>query len=154
MAPLSARRLEDSRSLPQGLSPVKTFALLCADDEPQNADIASALIEVDDFLVCPYQENELLIRLTRLFKSFPHVARSLLTREGCDQLDAVIGDGPLFRQTLHKVSLLARSKAAVVISGETGSGKELLARAIHYQSARKIQAFYSGELRCASRRVV
>ena len=57
-APLSARRLEDSRSLPQGLSSVKTFALLCADDEPQNADIASALIEVDDFLVCPYQENE------------------------------------------------------------------------------------------------
>lgn len=122
-------------------SSVKTFALLCADDEPQNADIASALIEVDDFLVCPYQENELLIRLTRLFKSFPHVARSLLTREGCDQLDAVIGDGPLFRQTLHKVSLLARSKAAVVISGETGSGKELLARAIHYQSARKSRPF-------------
>jgi DNA-binding NtrC family response regulator len=122
-------------------SSVKTFALLCGKNGPQKADIPPALIDVDDFLVCPYRENELLIRLTRLFKSFPHVARSLLTREGGDQLDAVIGDGALFRQTLHKVNLLARSKATVVISGETGSGKELLARAIHYQSARKSRPF-------------
>ena len=122
-------------------SSVKTFALLCGKNGPQETDIPPALIEVDDFLVCPYRENELLIRLTRLLKSFPHVARSLLTREGSEQLDAVIGDGPIFRQTLHKVSLLARSKATVVISGETGSGKELLARAIHYQSARKSRPF-------------
>jgi len=53
----------------------------------------------------------------------------------------VIGDSPVFRQALHKVNLLAKSKAAVVISGETGSGKELLARAIHYQSARLSRPF-------------
>ena len=122
-------------------SSVKTFALLCSKDGTHEADIPPALIEVDDFLVCPYQENELLIRLTRLFKSFPHVARSIWTREGEPDLDVVIGDSPVFRQALHKVSLLAKSKAAVVISGETGSGKELLARAIHYQSARKSRPF-------------
>lgn len=122
-------------------SSVKTFALLCGRNGSHESDIPAAIVEMDDFLVCPYQENELLIRLTRLFKSFPHVARSLLTRETGAELDVVIGDSPVFRQALHKVSLLARSKAAVVISGETGSGKELLARAIHYQSARKSRPF-------------
>jgi DNA-binding NtrC family response regulator len=122
-------------------SSVKTFALLCGRNCTPEARIPSELIEVDDFLVCPYQENELLIRLTRMFKSFPHVARSMWAREVEQDLDVVIGDSSIFRQALHKVSLLARSKAAVVISGETGSGKELLARAIHYQSARKARPF-------------
>lgn len=122
-------------------SSVKTFALLCGRNGTSEDEIPSELIEVDDFLVCPYQENELLIRLTRLFKSFPLVARSMWAREDIHDLDVVIGDSPVFRQALYKVSLLAKSKAAVVISGETGSGKELLARAIHYQSARKSRPF-------------
>jgi len=90
-------------------------------------------MEVDEFLVCPYDENELLIRLTRLFKNLP-------SEDNCER-DLVVGDSPPFRQAMHKVGLLAKSKAAVVICGETGSGKELLARAIHYQSARKAKPF-------------
>ncbi len=120
---------------------VRTFALVCGRMAPQKDDIPPELFEVDDFLVCPFQENELLIRLTRLLKSLPHVARSILAREEGEHLDVVIGDSPVFRAAIHKASLLARSKAAVVISGETGSGKELLARAIHYQSARKSKPF-------------
>lgn len=112
----------------------KTFALFCGRNGKHKSDIPSALLEVDEFLVCPYEENELLIRLTRLFKR-AHAD------EETGERDLVVGDSPLFRQAMHKVGLLAKSKAAVVISGETGSGKELLARAIHYQSARKSKPF-------------
>ncbi|HSE34195.1 MAG TPA: sigma-54 factor interaction domain-containing protein, partial [Pyrinomonadaceae bacterium] len=111
----------------------KTFALLCGRNGKRR-EIPPALMEVDEFLVCPYDETELLIRLTRLFKELPSDVES-------GERDLVVGDSAPFRQAMHKVGLLAKSKAAVVISGETGSGKELLARAIHYQSARKAKPF-------------
>ena len=114
----------------------KTFALVCGKNGRRRREIPPALIEVDDFLVCPYQENEFLIRLTRLFKK----STPADPVETSDR-DLVVGDSPVFRHAMHKVELLAKSKAAVVISGETGSGKELLARAIHYQSARKSKPF-------------
>ena len=112
----------------------KTFALLCGRNSRHNKAIHPALMDVDEFLVCPYDENELLIRLTRLFKQLP-------AEDDEPEHHLVVGESPLFRQAMNKVTLLAKSKAAVVISGETGSGKELLARAIHYQSARKAKPF-------------
>ena len=41
------------------------------------------------------------------------------------------------RQTLHKVKLVARSKIPVLIQGETGTGKELIARIVHEESPRR-----------------
>ena len=126
----TSKRLEAAKKV---WTSAKTFALLCGRNSRHNREILPALMEVDEFLVCPYDENELLLRLTRLFKNLP-------TEDNCER-DLVVGDSPQFRQAMHKVGLLAKSKAAVVISGETGSGKELLARAIHYQSARKAKPF-------------
>ena len=48
------------------------------------------------------------------------------------------------------ISRLARSMAPVAIRGESGSGKELAARAIHDSSSRKPAAIYRGQLRCNS----
>ena len=114
----------------------KTFALVCGKDDRRIPEIPAALVEVDDFLVCPYQENELLIRLTRLCRK-----SSEADQIETDKRDLVIGDSPVFKHAMYKVGLLAKSRASVVISGETGSGKELLARAIHYQSVRKSKPF-------------
>ena len=49
----------------------------------------------------------------------------------------VIGHSPAIRETLRLVARMAACDAPVLIEGETGTGKELAARAIHYQSARK-----------------
>ncbi|HTW59876.1 MAG TPA: sigma 54-interacting transcriptional regulator [Terriglobales bacterium] len=48
----------------------------------------------------------------------------------------IIGDSPALRQVLAKVSTVATSDATVLILGETGTGKELIARAIHDLSRR------------------
>lgn len=121
----------------------KTFAVLCDQTVKRNGQIPSALIDVDDFLVCPYQENEFLLRVKRLLKS----QRQTISRfagqgaESPRELDLLVGESEVFLSVLRKLSLLAQSRAPVVISGETGSGKELFARAIHYQSARKSKPF-------------
>ncbi|WIL21715.1 sigma-54 dependent transcriptional regulator [Geothrix sp.] len=49
----------------------------------------------------------------------------------------MIGHSPALRETLRLVARMAACDAPVLIEGETGTGKELAARAIHYQSVRK-----------------
>src|SRR5262249_59016614 len=48
----------------------------------------------------------------------------------------LVGESPVFRQAMRLVRRLAPSDATVLLRGETGTGKEMAARAIHYLSAR------------------
>ncbi|HSJ25470.1 MAG TPA: sigma-54 dependent transcriptional regulator [Longimicrobiales bacterium] len=48
----------------------------------------------------------------------------------------IVGDSPAMQQLLRLVAQVAPSRATVLISGETGTGKELVAQAIHEQSSR------------------
>lgn len=53
----------------------------------------------------------------------------------------LVGRSPLFRAAMHLLERLAGCEVAVLLRGETGTGKELAARAIHYLSARRDQPF-------------
>lgn len=53
----------------------------------------------------------------------------------------IIGTSPAFRKVLTRVARFAASEAPVLIFGETGTGKELVARAVHYMSARAGKPF-------------
>jgi formate hydrogenlyase transcriptional activator len=66
-----------------------------------------------------------------------------------DQLfEDIIGRSTALRRVLHEIETVAPTDSTVLISGETGSGKELVARAIHQLSARRDQAFV--KLNCAA----
>ncbi len=62
--------------------------------------------------------------------------------------EEIIGDSPALRQVLDQVAIVALSDATVLIQGETGTGKELIARAIHRLSRRKNASFV--KLNCAA----
>ncbi len=62
--------------------------------------------------------------------------------------DAIIGNSPLLTECLNRVAEAAFSEASVLITGETGTGKELLARAIHENSSRADHNFVTVD--CAS----
>jgi DNA-binding NtrC family response regulator len=51
-------------------------------------------------------------------------------------LAKLIGEAPAFLKAIQPLPAIARSEANVLVTGETGTGKELVARAIHYLSAR------------------
>ena len=53
----------------------------------------------------------------------------------------LVGSSPGMLEVYRKIELYAGSDAAVVITGETGTGKELVARALHEQGARRVRAF-------------
>lgn len=58
-----------------------------------------------------------------------------------DALSRLVGDSPKFRFALERLPLIAQSDATVVVSGETGTGKELVARAVHYLGPRAAEPF-------------
>jgi hydrogenase-4 transcriptional activator len=84
-------------------------------------------------------ENDLRLReVTALREAAEADKRSLLTRLGRKTLgDTIVGVESGLRAVMERVELVARSDAPVLIFGETGTGKELIARAIHTRSSRR-----------------
>jgi formate hydrogenlyase transcriptional activator len=62
--------------------------------------------------------------------------------------EEIVGQSKALKKVLDLVEQVAPTKASVLIQGETGTGKELIARAIHRLSSRKEQAFV--KLNCAA----
>jgi len=62
--------------------------------------------------------------------------------------EEIIGDSPLLRRALSQVELAAPAATTVLIFGETGTGKELIARAIHNLSPRRERTFV--KVNCAA----
>ena len=60
----------------------------------------------------------------------------------------IVGQSSALRQVLHLVEMVATSDATVLLLGETGTGKELIARAIHERSRRQKETFLT--LNCAA----
>jgi PAS domain S-box-containing protein len=62
--------------------------------------------------------------------------------------EEIVGTSPVLRKVLSRVSKVAPTDSTVLITGETGTGKELVARAIHRRSHRSSRAFVS--VNCAA----
>jgi len=76
---------------------------------------------------------------------------NLALREEVDRssmFEEIVGSSPPLRTVLSQVSKVAPTDSTVVISGETGTGKELIARAIHKRSPRSARAFVA--VNCAA----
>jgi formate hydrogenlyase transcriptional activator len=74
--------------------------------------------------------------------------RLYLEEEVHAEFGAIIGESPALTDALRLVSVVAPTDSSVLILGETGTGKELIARAIHHLSSRREQAFV--KLNCAA----
>jgi DNA-binding NtrC family response regulator len=96
----------------------------------------------DDFMLAPVRELELRERVKRLFgpaKSEVDAVRERLLEElGMAQL---IGRDPVFLRAVEQIPKFARSGMPVLITGETGTGKELCARALHHLGPRRTYPF-------------
>jgi DNA-binding NtrC family response regulator len=118
------------------------IAVLCSKWERLLDGLPSVLTKVDDFLACPFHESELLLRIRRLLQSKATIVSS--ENRGASEplhFGALVGQNESFVRAIKNIPPLAQSDATVLICGETGTGKELFARAIHYHSIRRQKPF-------------
>jgi len=71
---------------------------------------------------------------------------SELSSEDC--FEGIIGKSPAIQKVLEQVSIVAPTDASVLLYGETGTGKELIARAIHNLSSRRARSYV--RMNCAA----
>lgn len=97
-----------------------------------------------DFLEKPFQPEALRARITQLVNIWRlRSENSRLKSQGETQLglQSLIGEASALQIVKQMIARAALSDATVLIDGETGTGKELVARAIHHQSPRSTRPF-------------
>lgn len=118
--------------------PSPTLAVL-----PNGTDgevLADASRSMDDFMLWPCHQEEFRQRLQRMLSAVE--SRDEL-ETAHDQLaeilgmERLVGKHPAFLRAIQSIPLIAKSELPVLITGPTGTGKELCARAIHQLSPRR-----------------
>jgi len=96
-----------------------------------------------DYLIKPFAMDELKLQIRRALAESALRAENRVLREELARRspDLILGESPGMRDALHHTAQVADATTTVLILGETGTGKELIARALHRQSVRRAGPF-------------
>lgn len=102
-----------------------------------------------DFILKPWQNEKLIATIStaiKLKKSYNEVdklrkAKQLLEEQISQPFRDIIGNSPAIKEVFALIDKVAATDANILILGENGTGKELIARAIHQKSLRKENSF-------------
>ncbi|HEX6090020.1 MAG TPA: sigma-54 dependent transcriptional regulator [Gemmatimonadales bacterium] len=101
-----------------------------------------------DFLEKPLDADRLLVTVRNAIERAELVGENHRLREVVSRRHAMVGSSPALQSTRDLIAKVAPTNARVLITGENGTGKELVARALHADSARRDQPFV--EVNCAA----
>jgi transcriptional regulator with GAF, ATPase, and Fis domain len=145
---------EPALTFPVGVSDGSTFTLSIgrSDCSPLPASVVDAIRDLAHVIVLIVLRAQQIQDLERMRISFAPSGALASARgfgESWDEdFDNIIGDSPALRFALARVQEVAPTDASVMLLGETGTGKELFARAVHNRSTRRGRPFVS--VNCAA----
>jgi two-component system NtrC family response regulator len=97
-----------------------------------------------DYLPKPFTPDELCVVVSKAFEKRKLVAENRQLREELEEkfgLENIVGKSKVMQDVYKLVRKVAPTNSTVLIYGQSGTGKELLAKAIHYNSLRKKKQF-------------
>ena len=97
-----------------------------------------------DFIAKPFQFDELMHVLQKALEQRRLTSENAYLRSQLEErhaLDGIIGKSRAMRNLMQLVESVAAASSTILVSGETGTGKEVVARAIHHNSPRRAQRF-------------
>jgi formate hydrogenlyase transcriptional activator len=124
-----------------------TLASASSRDGAFDAEVTQFLERIAD-AIAPAVANALAYRQIEELKNRLAKEKSYLQSEISATLGVIVGGSPALRRVMDLVESVASTDTSVLIQGETGTGKELVARAIHQRSRRRDHAFV--KLNCAA----
>jgi two-component system response regulator AtoC len=104
-----------------------------------------------DFIAKPFQFDELMHVLQKAMEQRRLTTENAYLRSQLEErhrFGNILGHSRPMQKLFHLLETVARSNSTILITGETGTGKEVVARAIHHNSARKEQRFVA--LNCSA----
>lgn len=132
------------------VSPHSTFIVMTAFATIDTA-VKAIKLGAESYLTKPLELDAVLALVDRALEKTRLSREAAQLRERVDerfQFGNIIGEHPSMQRLMKNIAQVARSRATVLIHGETGTGKELIAAAIHQNSNRKAKPFV--RLNCAS----
>ncbi|MBU1627088.1 sigma-54 dependent transcriptional regulator, partial [bacterium] len=104
-----------------------------------------------DYLPKPFEINELILKLRKAKEQIELIKENIRLKELVKEkhsFDNIIGKSEIMQDVFNKIRLIAPHDTTVLITGSSGTGKELVAKAIHFNSQRSNKGFYA--INCAA----
>ncbi|NQT55174.1 MAG: sigma-54-dependent Fis family transcriptional regulator [Desulfobacteraceae bacterium] len=99
-----------------------------------------------DYITKPFQNEQLKLTVKKALENYRLIKENRLLNEALSdrfKYGNIIGKSKPMLKVYDLIEKVAQSKASVLITGPSGTGKELIAKAIHYDSPRKDRPFVS-----------
>lgn len=127
----------------QQLTP-ETFVLIITAYASIETAIAALRKGASDYIIKPLEFDDIIFRINRLLEHRKLEREIKLLRQELHHtydFEQIIGKSPAMERIFNTVKKVAQTDGTVLITGKSGTGKELIARAIHFNSKRKDNHF-------------
>lgn len=125
------------------LTPDTMVIIMTAFGSIQNA-VEAMRTGASDYITKPISAEEIKLAVQKVLEKQKLIKEIKALRQELEQrysLDRIIGKSPKMQEIYDLVLTVSQADATVLITGETGTGKELVARTVHVHSARKGKPF-------------
>lgn len=127
----------------KSINPEISFVMVTAFGTVENA-VKAMRLGAYDYLAKPIDLDELDILLERIIENKNLKSENQYLKQQLEErfkISSIISQSPRMEEAVNLAARVAESKATVLITGENGTGKEVLAKAIHFISPRKNNPF-------------